>query len=153
MASRGLRIVYNKLLGGWYIVRGPHQTPLNGRFNSKAEAQEWLNRSPQQRANPDVHIDIGSHNVGRGKYRWTETRKNPSGTGKLYVGFYHGKGEVFRATRTPTDASHGNRFNYVVGPFRTLGAAQIMAGTHGPQIITVADAERFARQQGLSVKK
>jgi len=38
----GVRIVYNKLLGGWYVVRGPHQTPLNGRFNSKAEAQAYL---------------------------------------------------------------------------------------------------------------
>ena len=37
-----IRIVYNKLLGGWYVVRGPHQTPLNGRFDSKAEAQAWL---------------------------------------------------------------------------------------------------------------
>lgn len=40
---RGVRIVYNKLLGGWYVVTGPHQTPLNGRFNSKYEAEAWLN--------------------------------------------------------------------------------------------------------------
>ena len=40
----GVRIVYNKLLGGWYVVRGPHQTPLGGRFNSKAEAQAHLSR-------------------------------------------------------------------------------------------------------------
>jgi hypothetical protein len=40
----GVRIVHNKLLGGWYVVRGPHQTPLNGRFNSKEEAQAWLLR-------------------------------------------------------------------------------------------------------------
>jgi hypothetical protein len=39
-----IKIVYNKLLGGWYVVRGPHQTPLNGRFNSKEEAQAWLNK-------------------------------------------------------------------------------------------------------------
>lgn len=39
----GVRIVYNKLLGGWFVVRGPHQTPLNGRFDSKAAAQAWLN--------------------------------------------------------------------------------------------------------------
>lgn len=37
-----IKIVYNKLLGGWYVVRGPHQTPLNGRFNSKEEAEAWL---------------------------------------------------------------------------------------------------------------
>ena len=37
-----VKIVYNKLLGGWYVVRGPHQTPISGRFNSKAEAQAYL---------------------------------------------------------------------------------------------------------------
>ena len=39
-----VKIVFNKLLGGWYVVRGPHQTPLGGRFDSKAEAQAWLGR-------------------------------------------------------------------------------------------------------------
>ncbi|WP_246763822.1 DUF1330 domain-containing protein [Rhizobium bangladeshense] len=37
-----VKIVHNKLLGGWYVVRGPHHTPLSGRFDSKAAAQEWL---------------------------------------------------------------------------------------------------------------
>ena len=37
-----VRIVYNKLLGGWYVVRGPHQTPLSGKFATKAEAQASL---------------------------------------------------------------------------------------------------------------
>lgn len=37
-----VRIVHNKLLGGWYIVRGPHQTPISGRLDSKAEAQAKL---------------------------------------------------------------------------------------------------------------
>jgi hypothetical protein len=40
-----VRIVHNKLLGGWYVVRGAHQTPLAGRFNSRAEAQAYLNRN------------------------------------------------------------------------------------------------------------
>ena len=40
-----VRIVYNKLLGGWYIVRGPHQTPIGGRFESKEAAQAHLNRN------------------------------------------------------------------------------------------------------------
>ena len=43
-----LKIVYNKLLGGWYVVSGKHHVPLNGRFSSKAEAQAWL----QRRDNP-----------------------------------------------------------------------------------------------------
>jgi hypothetical protein len=38
----GPRIVYNKLLGGWYVVVGPHHTPISGRFESKAAAQTWL---------------------------------------------------------------------------------------------------------------
>lgn len=38
----GIRIVYNKLLRGWYVVRGPHQFPLSGRFASKVEAKAWL---------------------------------------------------------------------------------------------------------------
>ena len=32
------RIVFNKLLGGWFIVRGQHDTPIGGRFESKAAA-------------------------------------------------------------------------------------------------------------------
>lgn len=47
--ARGARIVHNKLLGGWYVVVGPHQTPLNGRFDSKADAQAWL---AGRRSNP-----------------------------------------------------------------------------------------------------
>ena len=39
-----VRIVYNRLLGGWYIVRGAHQTPLSGRFDSKQAALDHLNR-------------------------------------------------------------------------------------------------------------
>lgn len=39
-----VRIVYNRILGGWYVVRGPHQTPLSGRFDTKAEAQASLER-------------------------------------------------------------------------------------------------------------
>lgn len=39
-----VRIVFNRLLGGWYIVRGPHQAPIGGRFDSKAAAQAALDR-------------------------------------------------------------------------------------------------------------
>lgn len=38
------RVIFNKLLGGWYIVRGPHQTPIGGRFDTRAEALAHLNR-------------------------------------------------------------------------------------------------------------
>lgn len=36
------KIVHNKLLGGWYVVRGPHQWPLAGRFDSRDDAKQWL---------------------------------------------------------------------------------------------------------------
>lgn len=32
------RIVFNKLLGSWFVVRGPHDTPLSGAFATKADA-------------------------------------------------------------------------------------------------------------------
>ena len=35
-----IQIIHNKLLGGWFIVRGPHQTPIGGRFDTKEEAQQ-----------------------------------------------------------------------------------------------------------------
>jgi hypothetical protein len=44
MESGDVKIVYNKILRGWYIVRGPHQTPISGKFNSKEEAKAFLNR-------------------------------------------------------------------------------------------------------------
>jgi hypothetical protein len=39
------RVVFNHLLQGWFIVRGRHQTPIGGRFNTKAEALAHLARS------------------------------------------------------------------------------------------------------------
>jgi len=40
-----IRIVYNKLLRGWFVVRGPHHFPLAGPFATKEEARAWLSRS------------------------------------------------------------------------------------------------------------
>jgi len=37
-----LRIVHSRILGGWFIVRGPHQTPIGGRFDSKSAALQHL---------------------------------------------------------------------------------------------------------------
>lgn len=39
-----IRIVHNKLLRGWFVVRGAHHFPLAGPFATKAKAREWLNR-------------------------------------------------------------------------------------------------------------
>lgn len=39
-----MKVVYNGLLGGWYIVRGAHQTPISGRFDSREAALAHLRR-------------------------------------------------------------------------------------------------------------
>jgi hypothetical protein len=46
----GVKIVHNKMLGGWFVVRGPHQTPLSGRFDSKEEAEASLRRESRRQA-------------------------------------------------------------------------------------------------------
>lgn len=38
------RVIYNRILGGWFIVRGPHQTPISGRFDTRAQALAHLKR-------------------------------------------------------------------------------------------------------------
>lgn len=39
-----MKVIYNRLLNGWYIVRGPHQTPISGRFDSREAALAHLRR-------------------------------------------------------------------------------------------------------------
>jgi hypothetical protein len=39
-----VRIIYNRILGAWYVVRGPQQTPISGAFATKADALASLNR-------------------------------------------------------------------------------------------------------------
>ena len=38
------RIIFNRLLNGWFIVRGSHDTPISGRFDTKEQAKQWFNR-------------------------------------------------------------------------------------------------------------
>jgi hypothetical protein len=38
------KIVFNKILNGWFIVRGSHDTPISGRFDTKKQAKQWLTR-------------------------------------------------------------------------------------------------------------
>jgi hypothetical protein len=66
---------------------------------------------------------------------------------RYYVGSKPGgKREVFRSATTPTETSHGHRYRYVTGPFRTLGGARVMveAGENNPHIQTVHEAEKIA---------
>ena len=38
------KVVHNKLLGGWYVVRGKHHTPISGRFETRQAAIDYLGR-------------------------------------------------------------------------------------------------------------
>lgn len=46
-----LKIVHSKLLGGWFIVTGPHHTPIGGRFNTKQEALARLRNAIDKAVN------------------------------------------------------------------------------------------------------
>jgi hypothetical protein len=46
-----MRIVFNKILNGWYIVRGRHDTPISGRFDTNEQALAYL-----RRRNPMYHF-------------------------------------------------------------------------------------------------
>ena len=40
-----MKVIFNSLLAGWFIVRGSHQTPISGRFDSKEAALARQDRS------------------------------------------------------------------------------------------------------------
>lgn len=57
---------------------------------------------------------------------------------------------VFRSRGTPTGETHGGRFTYVTGPFRTVLAARFFAAYAGPQnphLLSVDDAEREVKKE------
>ena len=67
---------------------------------------------------------------------------------RLYLGYVtDGPPETFRSAHEPTFETHGEEYNYVVGPFRTLAGARFMRdyGERNPHCRCVADAERLAR--------
>jgi hypothetical protein len=37
-----VKIVQNKVLGKYYAVVGPHQSPISGPFDSRQEGWDWL---------------------------------------------------------------------------------------------------------------
>lgn len=39
-----MKVVYNSLLSGWFIVRGAHQIPISGRFETREAALAHLRR-------------------------------------------------------------------------------------------------------------
>lgn len=67
---------------------------------------------------------------------------------KIWVGVGTGwKREVVRCVERPTFQTHGGSFSAMIGPFRTVRAANFMAGpgVNNPHVGTVADAERLAK--------
>jgi hypothetical protein len=82
--------------------------------------------------------------------RWVEkVQVNPPRIARIYVGVRNGKYIVFRSAATPTRKSHGSRYTYVIGPFRTLRGAAFMAtyGRNNPHCRSVDEAERLANQK------
>ena len=48
MSIKPVSIIHNRVMGGWYIVRGFHQTPISGRFVTREAAQAYLKRAEGQ---------------------------------------------------------------------------------------------------------
>lgn len=88
----GVRIVQNKLLGGWFVVRGSSDTPLSGKFPSKEAAQAWLD---QRGAKDD---EKPSPEKIRTLYKsWTSGGQKPSeAIGELADNFGMSEAEVKR---------------------------------------------------------
>ena len=64
---------------------------------------------------------------------------------RLYVGVKPtGERELFRCAFVPTEATHGDRFQYVIGPFRSVGGALYMQRNKNASL-TVSEAEHLAR--------
>ena len=68
---------------------------------------------------------------------------------KMYVGKIHNSNtlEYFRSENTPVRSTHGGRYVYTVGPFRTKAGAIYYQqfGLGNPHTQTVADCERLAK--------
>ena len=103
---RHLKIVYNKLLGGWYIVRGPSHFPLGGPHPSKEHAKQWLEERKQLREErASKYFGRNPRGVPSGAvkiYDQIEQIKATKGARSLYPGerFYHNfqggsKGQVY----------------------------------------------------------
>ena len=68
---------------------------------------------------------------------------------KIYVGVKGKTRKVFRSFTEPTKRMYGDKYNAIIGPFRTLRGAAFMAdyGRNNPHIQTVQDAEELAKIQ------
>jgi hypothetical protein len=68
---------------------------------------------------------------------------------KWYLGHKEDGSVLFRCAKTPTEATHGELYNSVLGPFRTKRGAvfALRYGRGNPHIRCVDDAERLAKQE------
>lgn len=66
----------------------------------------------------------------------------------IFLGYKNGKPERVDSPTIPTFQSHGNQFDCMVGPFRTVRGlkAMIKWGRNNPHMQTVADAERIGKK-------
>ncbi len=68
---------------------------------------------------------------------------------KLYLGWLTTGGqEIFRSENLPQIATHGDKYKFVVGPFRTLTGAKAMLhyGDNNPHMQCVSDAEKIGKK-------
>jgi hypothetical protein len=76
---------------------------------------------------------------------------------KFYVGvkivFERHERAVFGCLTEPTHETHGDKFNWVLGPFSTEAGANYMAGAgyNNPSCLTPNDADRFAATGSFAV--
>jgi hypothetical protein len=65
---------------------------------------------------------------------------------KYYCGWHNNRWEAFSAENEPTAETHGDKYLYVIGPFRTKRAALFTEKEgHGPNMQTVDELERAAK--------
>jgi hypothetical protein len=54
---------------------------------------------------------------------------------KYYIGHKKGKGfydtEIFTSRKNPTEASHGHKYGYVIGPFTSVSDAKRRGSPYG----------------------
>jgi len=67
---------------------------------------------------------------------------------KIYVGNRaNQKGEIFKSVETPLESTHGDKYSYVLGPFRTMRGARFYVnyGSGNPHCTHVSHIEKLAK--------
>jgi hypothetical protein len=117
--------------------------PVKKAFCETEEEHDWnIEHNKNKKENPARRMSVHKafpHHSGRPGQRGGSTPQ-------YYVGHGHdGKREVFQHHEAPTQESHGDKYAYSIGPFKTKGGANIMAERGNPQ--TVHEAEQIAERR------